>query len=279
MEAVPAPAAEVVTPAPVSQPGAAPVVEAPAEVKPERSFTQSELDDILKKKDAKRLRERDELRRENEVLRKLALERSEARERAQENPDKPKPQQPSGEPTRDQYGSYEEFIEARADWRADRKVDQKFTEREAKDRERQTQTDQQTARESFKKQMKDSAKDIEDFDEVLSEMKPTDPVANISASAIEAADAPGKVLYHLAKNPDEAERIASLSPGKQAREIVRLEEKLAKPPVKPSKAPEPITPVGGGKTTVGDEMPNASTHPEKWTEWRKKQVAAKRARA
>ena len=124
--------------------------------------------------------------------------------------------------------------------------------------------------------MKESAKDIEDFDEVMANIKPDDPVANISAAAVEAADQPGKVLHYLAKNPDEAERIASLPVGKQAREIVRLEEKLAKPPVKPSNAPEPIKPVGGGKSAVGDEMPDAKTQPEKWLKWRQAQVRAQK---
>lgn len=274
METVASTAAPVaqVAPAPAATP---PAADTPPEApKPERTFTQSELDEIIKKKDAKRLAQRDELRRENEVLRKLALERQEARERQEEKaPAKP---QATGEPTRDQYASYEEFIEARAEWRAEQKVEKKFQERDAKDRERSAQSEQEKQREAFRKAMKESAKDIADFDEVMSEIKATDPVAQINAHAIEAADAPGKILHHLAKNPDEAERIASLSPGKQAREIVRLEEKLAKPPVKPSKAPEPIEPVGGGKAAVGDEMPDPKREPEKWLAWRQKDVMAKR---
>lgn len=276
MEQAPAaPAASEAVPAPAATPGAdsLPSIETPA--KPDRTFTQSELDEILKKKDAKRLRERDELRRENEVLRKLALERAAAREEKLDEPQRQ--QQPKGdsEPTRDQYASYEEFIEARAEWRADQRVDKKLAERETQDRERQTQSEQEKKRAEFRKQMKESAKDIEDFDEVIANIKPDDPVANVSASAIEAADQPGKVLHYLATNPEEAERIASLSMGKQAREIVRLEEKLAKPPVKPSKAPEPISPVGG-KATVGDEMPDPKTQPEKWMKWRQAQVRAQK---
>ena len=256
----------------------------PVEVKPDRVFSQSELDEIIKKKDAKRLRERDELRRENEVLRKLALERQAAREAVQDQ-QPANPQQPAvdGEPKREQYPDmpYEDFLILRAEYRAEKKFDQKWNDREAKDRERHAQTQQNNERETFRKQMKESAAGIEDFDAVLAGIKPTDAVANISASAIEAADAPGKVLYHLVSNPEEAERIAALSVGKQAREIVRLEEKLAKPPVKPSKAPEPIKPVVGGKSAVGDEMPNPQTHQKEWMEWRQRQVraATKGARA
>ena len=243
----------------------------PAEVKPERTFSQTELDEILEKRLSKERRKREELKTERDVLRKLALER---------DPPKPEPQKPTeGEPTREKYASYEEFIEARAEWRADQRVDKKLQERETQDRERQAKSKQDQERDAFRKAMKESAKDIEDFDEVLAEIKNTDPVANINVVAVEAADAPGKILYHLAKHPDEAERIASLSPGKQAREILRLEEKLAKPPVKTSKAPEPITPVGG-KAAVGDEMPDAAKEPDKWLRWREKNLAAaKRPRA
>src|SRR5690349_9666017 len=203
METVPAaPAAEVAKPAPAATPGAAHAVETPEAPKPDRTFTQTELDEILKKKDAKRLRERDELRRENEVLRKLALERSEARERATTGePEKPKPQATDKEPTRDQFASYEEFIEARAEWRADQRVDKKFKERETQDRERNAQCEQEKARGLCKKQMNESAKKIEGFDEVIAGIKPTEQVANVSGAAIEAAVAPGKVLYHLATTP------------------------------------------------------------------------------
>ncbi len=125
--------------------------------------------------------------------------------------------------------------------------------------------------------MKDSAGDLEDFDEVVSGIKATDPVANVAAAAIEAADKPGRVLYHLANNPDEAERIASLSVGKQARAIVELEAKLAKPAVKPSKAPDPIKPVNGGKVASADDEPDPNKNGgADWMKWRQRTIAARK---
>jgi hypothetical protein len=177
---------------------------------------------------------------------------------------------------RGDFETYEALLEARADWRADRKVDNKFKEREEADRTARAQKEEETQREQFKKAMKESAKDIEDFDEVMAGIKATDPVANVSAAAVEAADAPGRVLYYLAINPAEAERIAGLPVGKQAREIVRLEEKLAKPAVKPSNAPDPIKPVGGGKSAPADQMPDPAKEPDKWMAWRKREIAAKK---
>ncbi len=96
---------------------------------------------------------------------------------------------------------------------------------------------------------------------------------------IEASEAPGKILYHLAKNPDEAERIASLPLGQQAREIWKLEQTLAsaKPPVKPSAAPEPIKPLGGSKAVSGDEMPDPNKNGGKdWLDWRNRMDRVKR---
>ncbi len=271
-------AAEVAKPAPAATPPAAAAPDASATQAtetaptPERTFTQKELDEILEKRLGKERRKREDLDRRLKITEELALKRVEADKKAAE----PAKAQPTGEPTREQFGTYEEFLEARAEYRAGAKVEQKFKEREEADRTARAQKDADTQREQFRKAMKDSAKDIDDFDEVLGGIKADDPVANVSASAIEAADAPGKVLYHLATNPDEAERIAGLSVGKQARAIVELEAKLAKPPVKPSRAPDPINPIAGKKSASADEMPDAAKEPEKWLKWRQRQIAERK---
>lgn len=74
-------------------------------------------------------------------------------------------------------------------------------------------------------------------------------------------DAPHKVIHHLGQteNLDEAARIFSLPPAKQARELFKLEQKLSQPATKPvSKAPAPIKPLGSGATTdtgLSDDLP------------------------
>lgn len=264
-----APAADVApAPGPATAPEAAPAPEAP---KPERTFTQAELDEIIEKRLGKERRKREDIERRLKITEELHLRGKEVAPQ----PDKPAV---SGEPKREQFATYEEFVEAKAEWRADQRVEAKFKEREERDRERTAQEKEQQQRDAFKKAMKESAKGIEDFEEVMSEIKPTDPVANISALAVEATEAPGKVLYHLVKNPEEAERIASLPVGQQAREMLKLEATLsAKAPVKPSKAPEPIAPVAGAKAGNADEMPDPAKKPEEWLKWRNRQLSAKRA--
>lgn len=248
----------------------------PAETKPDRVFTQAELDEILEKRLSKERRKREDIERRLKVTEELALK---GRER-----EAPPPQPQDGaEPTREQHPDmpYEDFLVLRAEWRAERKVEAKWKERETQDRERQAQEQQRSAGEEFRKRAKETAKDMPDFDEVVSGIGADDPVARISADPIANSDMPGKLLYHLAKNPEEAERIANLPMGQQAREIWKLEQKLAAPaepatkPVKASKAPEPITPVGGKAAPSGDEMPDPATKPNEWMKWRQRQVAAK----
>jgi len=65
------------------------------------------------------------------------------------------------------------------------------------------------------------------------------------AESIRASDIGPEVAYYLGANPKEAERISRLAPIMQAKEIGRIEAKLANdPPVKrTTSAPAPISPV------------------------------------
>lgn len=93
--------------------------------------------------------------------------------------------------------------------------------------------------------------------------------------AVVDCDNPHKVLYHLATNLDEAERIMSLSGRAQARALGRLEVELsAKTIAPPPAAPAPITPVRGAATTAGNSLDD-SLPP---SEWRKRFNAQYRPR-
>lgn len=77
------------------------------------------------------------------------------------------------------------------------------------------------------------------------------------AEAIKESEAGADIAYHLAKNPDEARRIAGLSPYSQIRELGRIEAGLTAtsttPQTKPlTKAPEPAPHArgAGGKFKV-----------------------------
>jgi hypothetical protein len=69
-----------------------------------------------------------------------------------------------------------------------------------------------------------------------------------------------QVYFELSKNLEEAERILKLPTAKMILEIGRMNDKVAKPAVKPiSKAPAPVSPVGGTPKNTArlddDDMP------------------------
>jgi hypothetical protein len=76
-----------------------------------------------------------------------------------------------------------------------------------------------------------------------------------------------QVLNHLGANPDEADRILSLPPLKQARELAKIEASLGKPAAAPvSKAPAPISPVGSKAAPV---VPDSFATTADYIAWRK----------
>lgn len=104
-----------------------------------------------------------------------------------------------------------------------------------------------------------------DFDDVMSSVKgtPADMVPQFVLTYITESDQSGEMAYFLAKNPDETQRIAKLSPIRGIAELGRLEAKLTakepvkadaeKPPERPG-APPPITPISTtGSGTVNTD--------------------------
>jgi len=83
----------------------------------------------------------------------------------------------------------------------------------------------------------------DDFEQVA--YNPTLRITDVMAQTIQASDLGPDLAYHLGSNPKEAERIARLPPFLQAKEIGKIEAKLAdNPPVKKTtSAPAPIAPV------------------------------------
>lgn len=97
---------------------------------------------------------------------------------------------------------------------------------------------------------------------------------SLTEAAIETGT-PQEVLYHLAKNPDEAARIAMLPPTRQAVAVAKLASGL-NAPKRVSAAPPPITPkvqgIGSAPATLDD--PNISM--EEWARLRNEASRRKR---
>lgn len=279
-EVVPAaPAAPAAAPAPAAIPDpnatAAPGTEPlkPEEQQPPRTFTQAELDEILEKRLAKERRKREEQKREVDYWRKTALDKSE-KPAAQ-----PTPKAGDGEPKRDDFDSYESYIEARAEWRASKAVEDRLSKQAEEDAKKRTAEEQQKLEKVFRERAVKFAKEIEDFDEVMESSEA--PMTKEMADAILTSDIGPKIAYHLAQHPEEAERIAAQPASRRAAEIGKLEAKLAEAPPpapkpKPSGAPDPIDPVGGNKGKVTTDEPSDKDSPDEWLRKRNSQLRKKR---
>lgn len=181
------------------------------------------------------------LREENERLRKESAARTQGSDEPQRTGINPK--------TGAEY-TYEEYLEARAEWRADKRVDQRLeSERKAQqgrtERARQAQGQAQVAKqwtereETFQKATKDYAEVVGSYaDGELGDLH------QATRTAISESERGPELLYHLAKNPDVAARISELSPLRQVAELGKLEDKLTAPAKRTTNAPDPIRPVG-----------------------------------
>lgn len=207
-------AAEVAAPPEVT---AAPEQESTPEEKPaSKTFTQEELDAIVAKRLAREQRKWE-------------------RERVQQPA--PKPATP---PSADQFESTEAYAEALAV----QKAEQLLAQREAQKR-------QAELLEAYQDREEQAREKYEDFEQVA--LNPKLPITDVMAESIRASDVGPDVAYYLGANPKEADRIARLPPLLQAKEIGKIEVKVAsEPPVrKTTSAPAPLRPVSARASTTG----------------------------
>ena len=142
------------------------------------------------------------------------------------------PAQPVEVPSVDYFSSPEEYAEALAEQKAVELVAKRDAEK------------QRTAYlEAYHDREEDARNKYDDFEQVA--YNPKLPITDTMAQTIQLSDIGPDVVYYLGSNPKEAQRISQLPPLLQAREIGKIESKIAdNPPVKKtSNAPAPITPV------------------------------------
>lgn len=184
---------------------------------------------------------------------------------------KPQAKPDPGTPKLENFSDIEEYAKAREDFAKAQALKELTTRQQAEAQKREVETISRSWQEKTAKA--DSKYD--DFDEVVGDLQPNMPFTR----AIMEADNGEEIAYFLGKNPKEAARIVALNPIAQAREIGKLEAKLSAEPPKPktpSKAPAPISPVGG-KSGASNDVPSDSDDMATWI--RKENARMKRANA
>ena len=200
---------QVATAAPETEVTAPEVVEPAVESK---TFTQEELDAAIGKRLA-----REQRKWEREQAARAAEKQLKA---------------PAEIPPIEQFNSPDEY----ADALAERKAEELLARRE------QARMQSEII-ESYHDKEEDARNKYDDFEQVA--YNPKLPITNEMAQTIQSSDIGPDMAYYLGSNPKEAERISRLSPLQQAKELGKIEAKLAdNPPVKKtSNAPAPIAPV------------------------------------
>lgn len=183
--------------------------------KPAKTFTQEELDRIVANRLAKEQRK---------------FEREQARI-LQEAQQKAAPLKP------EEFETAEAYAEKLAEQKAVEKAAEMLRQREEQKRSAEVE-------ESYFEREEAARAKYEDFQQVA--YSDNHQVTQVMAEAIRESELGPDIAYYLGTNPSESNRIARLSPLSQAKEIGRIEAKLAAEPPKPVKttsAPAPIKPV------------------------------------
>jgi hypothetical protein len=217
------------------------------------------IDKIVAKKH-RAMKEAEEFARDEYRERKAAVERAEALQReidalkagksvqgtASSEGDEPKPED---------FRTVGEYAKALTKWEV-----AQARKAESAEAAKQTQKQQiEAVQQQFAQRVAETAKTIPDYHEVV-EAADWEVPHHIQAYIVDSENG-ARLGYHLAKNRDEFDRIAKLSPIRAFAELGKLEDKLtAKAPAKEpapapqvSRAPAPITPLEGKSTTVAKD--------------------------
>lgn len=179
------------------------------------------------------------------------------------------------EPQRGLYDSYEDYNRALTRWEVRQENKRLEEERERREAAQSAEAEKHERTKTWMGRVEKFMERHDDYLEVTAGYPLTQQMA---FTMQELGDTGPAVSYYLGQHPDEAERISKLSPARQSAEIVKLEEKVTTPQRKPSRAPAPVKPVGGGNASADDDAPKDSDPPEVWAAKRNRQIARAQGR-
>jgi hypothetical protein len=202
---------------------------------------------VQKRIDKAVAKQREAERRAEELERRLAEKETQPAKAAEvttEAKDKPTP---------DKFSTYEEYVEALTDWKTDqklaiaRKAEAAEAQKRAEGEQKQSRAKEWVASEAEAREAHADYDDaIQEAAEAIKEGK-LPAISDQTFAAIMETDSKAAILYHLAKNRADLERLASAPASRVMFELGKIEAKLAAPvqetEKKVAKAPKPPTPV------------------------------------
>ena len=166
------------------------------------------------------------------------------------------------------YDSDDDYQKAMDVW-LDQATDRKLSQKEKQAEEKRVQVQQQEVFQTWESKQSDFADKYEDYYDVAHAEDL--PISKDMVEALTSSDKGPEILYHLGRNPQEAARICQLPPIAAAREIGKIEAKIAlTPPKKTTNAPPPINTLSGAGTGAVIDQDSMTTND--WMEARRKQL-------
>jgi hypothetical protein len=181
----------------------------------------------------------------------------------------PKAEAVNEEPKPEQFNDAFEYARALAEYSAE----QALLNRDRAELEKKYQEEHNKLIETWNDRLEATKKELPDYQDMIesSDVMVSDQVRD----ALLESDAGPRILYHLAENPDYAEKLSKMTVISALREIGKLEARFEKTETKPvvrSKAPAPINPLratgGSMDTTIGSDGEFHGTYSQ-WREARK----------
>jgi hypothetical protein len=187
-----------------------------------------------------------EITKQREAAREEARKEREAREslevRLRELETKVQPAQKveAEEPKPEQFSDMYEYAKALTDYR----VEQRLQEEKVRESQAKAEAERQKVINTWADRVKSAKAEMPDFEDMVGSADVV--VSNEVRDAIFESEVGPRILYHLAENPEIAEKLQSLTVIGALRAIGKLEaqfEKTEAKPVAKSKAPAPINPI------------------------------------
>ena len=181
---------------------------------------------------------REEARKERE-----ARESLEAKVKELESRNQPQKVEAAEEPRPEQFTDMYEYAKALTDY----KVDQRLGEEKQKEAQAKVEAQRQQVINTWAKRVESAKAEMPDFEAMVGSADVV--VSNEVRDAIFESEVGPQVLYHLAENPEIAEKLQGMTVTSALRTIGKLEaqfekaEPQTKPVVGKSKAPAPINPI------------------------------------
>ena len=227
---------------------------------------------------------------QREEARKEAAKEREARESLEsrikelEGRAEPKPVEENVKPSPSQFNDAFEYAEALAEWSAENAL----LNRDKAEAERKIQDERQQVIKSWNDRLVNVKADLPDYDEMIASAADITVNDAIRDAMLESEQGP-RILYHLAENPELAEKLNTLSTVSALREIGKLEAKFeasetpkdaktdaeTKPSIARSKAPAPISPIKTSSAVADVGVGSDGEFHGTYQQWRESRKAGK----